>query len=80
MMEGREYMDYLRDILDGIEKAEGFIGGLDFEQFISDEKTAFAVVRAHWKSLAKLSRSCQPVSERLIRTCRGGKWQDCGTN
>jgi len=46
MMEGRDYMDYLRDILDGIEKAESFIGGMDFEQFVSDEKTAFAVVRA----------------------------------
>ena len=41
----REVADYLRDILDAIQKIERFIGGMDFAQFASDEKTVFAVIR-----------------------------------
>ena len=46
MKQGREYVDYLRDILDSIEKAGQFIEGMDFERFSSDYKTRFAVIRA----------------------------------
>jgi uncharacterized protein with HEPN domain len=46
MKQGREYIDYLKDILDAIEKAEQFIEGMDFERFSSDYKTRFAVIRA----------------------------------
>ena len=42
----REYRDYLRDILDAIEKAERFAQGMDFDAFAADDKTVFAVVRA----------------------------------
>jgi len=46
MKRGREYVDYLKDILEAIEKAEQFIEGMDFERFSSDYKTRFAVIRA----------------------------------
>ena len=36
---------FIKDILDAIEKIEAFIGCLDFEEFITDDKTASAVVR-----------------------------------
>lgn len=42
----REYSDYLQDILEGAEKAEQFIAGLDIESFLTDYKTNYAVVRA----------------------------------
>ncbi len=42
----REYEDYLRDILDAIEKLKDFISGKTFQEFASDDKTNFAVVRA----------------------------------
>jgi uncharacterized protein with HEPN domain len=42
----REYADYLRDILDAMEKAEKFIMNFTYKQFAEDEKTVFAVVRA----------------------------------
>jgi uncharacterized protein with HEPN domain len=42
----REYEDYLRDILDAMEKAQRFIKNLTYEQFVEDEKTVFAVIRA----------------------------------
>jgi len=45
MKDGREYVDYLRDILDAIAKAEQFIEGMDFSSFSADDKTVFAVIR-----------------------------------
>lgn len=38
--------DYLQDILDTIESCESFIEGMDFDEFVSDEKTTFAVRHA----------------------------------
>jgi uncharacterized protein with HEPN domain len=46
MSSDRTVVEYLKDILDGIEKAKGFIEGLDYDGFVKDEKTSFAVVRA----------------------------------
>jgi len=46
MTEERIYADYLEDILDSIEKIERFIAGMTFEQFIKDDKTVYAVIRA----------------------------------
>ncbi len=37
--------DYLVDILDAMEKAEKFIGGMDMQAFKQDDKTTFAVIR-----------------------------------
>ena len=41
----RDYTLYLKDILSNIETAERFVTGISFEEFISDEKTNYAVVR-----------------------------------
>ena len=41
----REYADYLRDLLDAIEKVQTFIKDLAFEDFKKDDKTKFAVIR-----------------------------------
>ena len=45
-MTDRLTQDYLRDILDALDKAQHFVTGLDYPGFQADEKTAFAVVRA----------------------------------
>jgi len=46
MKSGRTHEDYLRDILDAIGKANQFISGMSSDQFVADDKTVFAVVRA----------------------------------
>ena len=46
MSHRRIYGDYLKDMLDSAEKAISFVGEFDFDQFESDEKTNFAVLRA----------------------------------
>ncbi len=39
-------IDFLQDALSAMEKAEGFVADMTYEEFINDEKTVFAVVRA----------------------------------
>ena len=46
MSPAREFVDYVKDILDAIEKAAQFTEGMDGERFRSDQKTVFAVIRA----------------------------------
>jgi uncharacterized protein with HEPN domain len=42
----RDYVDYLTDIVQAATKATAFVRGMIFEQFESDDRTLFAVVRA----------------------------------
>jgi len=44
--EDRDPVDFLRDILDSIDKIGNFIEGLDFDEFAEDDKTVYAVIRA----------------------------------
>jgi uncharacterized protein with HEPN domain len=46
MSHPREYMDYVRDMLENAQKARKFVNGMGFEEFANDEKTVYAVVRA----------------------------------
>lgn len=42
----REFLDFIEDILDGMNKAEDFVAGMSYLQFEKDPRTNFAVVRA----------------------------------
>ncbi len=42
----RLYLDYLKDMLDSIEKAQLFVIGMTYADFAVDAKTVFAVIRA----------------------------------
>jgi len=46
MTEKRLIIDYLQDILDAMEKARAFLGGMSKEEFEADERTVYAVIRA----------------------------------
>ncbi len=45
-MSERVYLDYVRDMLEGAEKALEFVRGMGYDEFASDDKTQFAVIRA----------------------------------
>ena len=45
-MRSPDATDFLKDILENIEKIEGFIAGFTFEDFCTDDKTAYATIRA----------------------------------
>jgi uncharacterized protein with HEPN domain len=42
----RDYLVYVDDILDAMNKAETFVAGIGYEQFEADLRTNFAVTRA----------------------------------
>jgi len=42
----REIGDYIQDIVDAINKAIKFVDDMSYEDFVQDDKTIFAVVRA----------------------------------
>lgn len=46
MFEKREIIDFLQDAFSAMEKVERFVSGMTYEEFINDEKTVFAVIRA----------------------------------
>lgn len=41
-----EFLDYVEDIVDAMEKAEAMLTGVDFDEFEADYRVNFAVVRA----------------------------------
>lgn len=42
----RQSIDYLNDIIDAIEKAEAFSSDMSMDEFLADDKTLYATVRA----------------------------------
>ena len=46
MSREREYRDYVQDMLEAADKVASFISGMTQDQFLADEKTQYAVVRA----------------------------------
>lgn len=42
----REIRDYLKDIIDAMDNAISFVYGMEYEDFVKDLKTVYAVVRS----------------------------------
>ena len=42
----REAGDFIEDIINAMDKALKFVEGMSYEEFVQDDKTVFAVVRA----------------------------------
>lgn len=45
-MSERIYSDYLHDMLNAVNKARQFAAGMTYAEFVADEKTILAVIRA----------------------------------
>ncbi len=42
----REFIDYVKDILESVDNLTKFIGDMNYDAFAADSKTVYAVVRA----------------------------------
>jgi uncharacterized protein with HEPN domain len=75
----REFRDYLQDILETMDKIERFVEGMNFEQFLADDKTSFAVVRA-LEIIGEATKHipCQFGAD--IRRLPGQRWWEYGTS
>ncbi len=68
----RDWKDYLEDILDAVEAIEDFILDMDYEEFIRDRKTNFAVVR----SLEIIGEATKSIPDSVREKYPGIPWQD----
>jgi uncharacterized protein with HEPN domain len=46
MNAGRRYLDYLEDVFAAMLKSQEFVKDMSYEEFVADEKTVYAVIRA----------------------------------
>ena len=63
---------YIRDILENMRDAEGFIHGMSFEQFATDKKTLNAVTR----SVEVIGEATKHVPESLRSKCPAVPWKE----
>lgn len=42
----REFLDYIEDIIEAMDNAMKFVKGMEYDDFVKDSKTTYAVVRA----------------------------------
>lgn len=63
----RAILDYINDILDGMIKAQEFVQGMSYKEFLQEVKTQFAVVRAKviWRTVKEDIPAVKPLFERL---------------
>jgi uncharacterized protein with HEPN domain len=71
-MRGRDYRDYLQDILDSIDDIENFIGGMGFGEFKRDRKTINAVVR----SIEVIGEASKRIPRSLKAKYKGVPWRE----
>jgi uncharacterized protein with HEPN domain len=68
MKSGRMDTEYLQDMLDACIKATEFIKNMSLEEFVADDKTQFAVIRALeivGEASKKISRSFRDQSQEI---------------
>jgi uncharacterized protein with HEPN domain len=70
-MIGREYGDYLQDIIDAIFEVEEFTRGMDDEAFKKDRKTVNAVIR----SLEVIGEAAKRIPESIRKKYPAVPWK-----
>ena len=68
----REILDYLKDILDAMEKSQKFVENISYAQFTQDDKTVFAVIRA----LEIIGEAVKNIPENIRKENPDVPWKD----
>jgi uncharacterized protein with HEPN domain len=68
----REFLDYVEDIIDAMSKAQNFIHEMDYEAFVKDDKTVFAVIRA----LEIIGEAVKKVPPKVKKQYPDAPWKD----
>jgi len=68
----RKYGDYIEDIVEAMSKVKKFTKNMSYQDFIKDEKTVFAVVRA----LEIIGEAAKNIPESLRRKYPEIPWKD----
>ncbi|MEW6040032.1 MAG: DUF86 domain-containing protein [Elusimicrobiota bacterium] len=68
----REYIDYVEDIINSMNKMEKFIENMGYEDFVKDEKTTFAVIRA----LEVIGEAVKSIPEDIKKRYPEIRWKE----
>ncbi len=68
----REYEDYLRDMLENAEKALSFVQGMDYDDFCTDDKAVYAVIRA----FEIIGEAARQIPEDVRQANPGIQWRE----
>jgi uncharacterized protein with HEPN domain len=68
----RDYSLFIKDILDCIEKIDEFVGDMDYEEFVEDDKTSSAVVR----KLEIMGEAAKSIPHELKQNYKEIPWSD----
>ena len=68
----RDFSIYIKDMLENIERAERFLGGMSYEEFVRDEKTNFAVIRC----IEIMGEAAKQVPQAVCRKYPEIPWKD----
>lgn len=74
-MTSREAGDYIEDILNAMLDIHEFISEYSYEQFVSDRKTQYAVIRA----IEIIGEASKNVPLEIREKCRAIPWRDMAT-
>ncbi|MBN1323876.1 MAG: DUF86 domain-containing protein [Methanotrichaceae archaeon] len=68
----RQYIDYLQDMLENLEKVGRFVGEMSFEDFLQDEKTQYSVICA----LAVIGEAVKNLPPEVRQSHQEVPWKD----
>lgn len=68
----RNYKLFIEDILDCIKKIERFIDGMDFNDFVEDDRTSSAVIR----KLEIIGEATKNIPQDIRRKYKELPWED----
>lgn len=66
--------DFLNDILENIEKVEAFIAGMSLDNFLNDDKTAYATIRA----IEIIGEAVKQIPEDIRQQYPNIPWREIG--
>lgn len=70
-MSDRDVSLYIKDMLESMERAEKFIEEMDYEDFVKDERTSFAVIRC----IEVMGEAAKQVPESIRKKHPGIPWK-----